>query len=247
MKTNYKSYTTEKFIHRAKEKHGDLYDYSNVDYTCAISKVKIVCSTHGPFLIQPRHHINGVGCKKCTAVKMSVSQRKNQATFIEQCVKMHGDKYDYSKVEYVNDKTKVVVICQKHQSQFEAHPTNLIRDKHGCPKCNESKGERKIRLLLESFNLNYVEQKVFKECKAKKPLRFDFYLPSHNLCIEYDGRQHYVPMSYSKRISAEQNLANIRTRDHIKDDFCLSSNIRLLRIRFDEEIETKLRTALEMS
>ena len=101
--------TLEKFIEKAKKVHGDKYDYSKVEYINNHTKVCIICPIHGEFWQTPQHHLKGVGCPKCYG-----NFRKTTEQFIEEARKVHGDKYDYSKVEYVNATTKVRIICPKH-------------------------------------------------------------------------------------------------------------------------------------
>ena len=101
--------TTEEFILKAKKVHGDKYDYSQVNYVKTTIPVTIICPIHGPFTQRPVNHLRGKGCKYCgNAVKHTTEE------FIEAARKVHGDKYDYSQVEYVNNKTKVKIICPIH-------------------------------------------------------------------------------------------------------------------------------------
>jgi hypothetical protein len=105
--------STEQFIAEAHKVHGDKYDYSKVEYVNNKTKVCIICHEHGEFWQTPSKHILGQECPKCT-VKHKNNQPKNTEQFIAEARKVHGDKYDYSKVEYVNDRTKVCIICPGH-------------------------------------------------------------------------------------------------------------------------------------
>ena len=104
-----KRLTTEEFIEKARAIHGDKYDYSKVVYKTSQEKVIIVCPKHGEFLQRPNCHLNGAGCPKCCN-----NTKKTAESFIEDARAIHGDKYDYSKVEYVNNKIPVCIICPKH-------------------------------------------------------------------------------------------------------------------------------------
>ena len=182
-----KKYTTEEFIEKAKKIHGDKYDYSKVEYVNNFTKVHIICPEHGEFLESPQHHLEGHGCKKC-----SNRNRPSTEEFIEKAKKIHGDKYDYSKVEYgKNNKEKVEIICPKHGS-FYMKPVNHTVQHQGCPECskeNKSLGELKIKNFLDSLNIKYIHDKASIKCLGRK--RPDFYLPDYNLVIEYDGKQHF--------------------------------------------------------
>ena len=100
--------TTEEFIARAKQVHGDKYDYSLVVYVNAHTKIKIICPVHGVFEQTPDKHLRGQGCGKCIGKGITID------TFIEKARKTHGDKYDYSKDEYKNNSTKDTIICPEH-------------------------------------------------------------------------------------------------------------------------------------
>lgn len=129
--------TTEEFIEKAKKVHGNKYDYSKVEYIDKLTPVIIICPKHGEFTQTPDTHLNGSGCQKCgmeKSKKTAVSQKLTTEKFIEKARKIHGNKYDYSKVEYVNSHTPVKIICKIH-GEFEQSPTNHLCGK-GCPICS---------------------------------------------------------------------------------------------------------------
>lgn len=277
---------TEVFIKLAKKVHGNKYDYSISKYNKKKSIIYIICPKHGLFKQTPDSHLKGHGCTECAGRK-----RRTTKSFIEDAISIHGNKYDYSQVIYINCFTPVKIICPKH-GLFEQKPTNHIKsingcpmcggtysydteefvskakkkhgnkytyknckyirnnkivtitcDKHGnfsqragdhlngagCPTCNSSKGESVIRESLLCLSVNFEEQKRFKTCKNKKPLPFDFYLPDHNLLIEYDGRQHYKPVSYW---GGNKRFNTLKRNDQIKNNWCLDNGITLLRIPY---------------
>jgi very-short-patch-repair endonuclease len=107
----------------------------------------------------------------------------------------------------------------------------------GCPSCNESYGEKSIAAWLEEKCLEYKRQKRWSKCRDKNPLPFDFYIPSLNLAIEYDGEQHFVP---KECWGGTEEFDKIQRRDKIKTQFCLDEGIELLRINYTENIEEKL-------
>lgn len=123
--------TTEEFIAKAREVHGDRYDYSTVEYKTAKDKVSIVCREHGVFHVTPNNHssVGGTGCPICSG-----SQRWTREHFISRARDVHGDKYDYSLVEYENVKRKVLIRCKVHNELFQQSPQSHV-DGAGCPKC----------------------------------------------------------------------------------------------------------------
>jgi len=226
---NYKS-NTEEFIIKSKEIHGDKYDYSLVEYKNWLDNVKIICPEHGIFEQIPNNHLRGKGCIYCAG-----NYKSNTEEFIEKSINIHGDKYDYSLVEYENCGTKVKIICNKH-GEFLQKPDNHLGGS-GCPTCRESKGEIKISNILDDYKIKYERQQKFKGCINIKKLSFDFYLPEYNICIEYDGRQHYEPIN---EWGGEKEFKNIKIRDNIKTVYCKENDIKLIRISYKENIEDKL-------
>ena len=127
-------------------------------------------------------------------------------------------------------------ICSNIECSFSwkasvSHRTSM---KSGCPRCNISKGESSISKYLDRI-VEYKTQIVFNECKDKRVLPFDFYLPDYNLCVEYHGIHHYEPVRFSYSISEEraiENLKNQKKRDRLKIKYCKENNIKLLIIPY---------------
>ena len=139
--------TTKEFILKAKAIHGDKYDYSKVEYVNSKTKVCIICPKHGEFLQRPDIHLQGKGCYECGQERRALFHTKSLDQFLQEAKAVHGDKYDYSKVKYVDRQTKVVIVCPKH-GEFTQTPTSHIRDA-GCPKCGNDKTA--LRMTTEDF------------------------------------------------------------------------------------------------
>lgn len=136
--------TQEEFLERAKERHGDRYDYSLVEYRGKDSIITIICPKHGPFQqIAGDHIYNGSGCKECANEKLRAERSRSLAEFIKEARRVHGDKYDYSLVNYVNDRTLVDIICPKH-GIFQIKPCKHILRGHGCRACGDESLKRPI-------------------------------------------------------------------------------------------------------
>ena len=123
-----KKLTNEQFIEKAKNVHGNKYDYSKVDYKGNDIKVCIICPIHGEFWQTPRNHIKGSECPKCVG-----KYRYTTEEWIEEAKKVHGDKYDYSNVIYKGAFEKVCIICKEH-GEFWPQPSNHLRGIR-CPLC----------------------------------------------------------------------------------------------------------------
>ena len=151
----------------------------------------------------------------------------------------HHNKYNYSKVKYVDSKTKVEIICPEHGS-FLQSPNNHLSG-NGCPLCNISHGEKMISSILTDLKIEYIREYIFSDCINIKPLRFDFYLPEYNICIEYDGVQHFKPILFWK---GEEGFKITVQNDLIKNEYCSKNKIKLLRIKYTEKnienISTKI-------
>lgn len=138
-----KKLTTQEFIEKARSLHGNKYDYSKVDYINNHTKVCIICPIHGEFLQTPNAHLMGQGCIKCSYMKCRNDRKLTLQEFISRARHIHGDKYDYSKVEYINTMTKVCIICPKH-GEFWMKPNGHLNGQ-GCQKCYD---ERRRSLVL---------------------------------------------------------------------------------------------------
>ncbi len=119
---------------------------------------------------------------------------------------------------------------------FEVTPHNF---KNGvrCKKCNEYRGERRVKDYLLSKSVFFEEQVRFDDCRYKKPLPFDFYLPIQNILIEFDGEQHDRPVA---RWGGAEAFKLQRKRDEIKNNYCKDKGITLIRIKYYDDIEEKL-------
>jgi len=210
-----------------KKIHGDKYDYSKVNYIDSNTKVEIICPEHGSFLQLPNSHNSGNGCPKCGILKNMNTPEKNINNF----KKVHGNQYDYSLLNNTTNLNSLIpIICSKH-GEFLQTKSNHLQG-HGCPKCSESKGERKVREFLEENNINYSQ-----EVKLFDNYRFDFYLEDLNTVIEYDGKQHYEPIGY---FGGLEGFLKTQECDKIKTDYCIKNDIRIIRIGYFEDVREVL-------
>lgn len=212
-------------LDRFKSAHGSKYDYSKFNYINNRTDSTIICPIHGEFKQSAWTHYRGHGCPSC-----SRNKRFKRDEFIDVANSVHNKNYIYDFVEYDNMHTKVKIVCPKHgefTQMAQAHVKGA-----GCPKCNQSKGERMIEIFLKTNNIDYISQKKFEDCKHITHLVFDFYLPSYNTCIEFNGIQHYFPIDI---FGGYQSLEINKKRDKIKYDYCKSSNINLIIIKQDKK------------
>jgi very-short-patch-repair endonuclease len=136
------------FIDEANKIHNNKYNYSQTIYKSGHFKIKIICKEHGEFLQQADAHIRQKqGCPTCGTIKRVLKRTKTVEKFIEDSVKLHGNKYDYSKSNYINDNSKIIIICKEH-GEFEQKVSNHLQGK-GCNKCADI-----IRTLKRSKSIN---------------------------------------------------------------------------------------------
>jgi hypothetical protein len=125
--------TTEEVIKRCKELYGDMYDYSKIEYVNIDTKITVICPKHGEFHIRPDHFFEGNGCPKCGNERGGNKNRMTIEEFFKRAKEVHGDRYDYSKAEYTDARTKVCIICPEHGEFWQTPDAHLRGAK--CPKC----------------------------------------------------------------------------------------------------------------
>ena len=131
--------TLNEFIRQSHEVHGNKYDYSKVVYKGNKEKVCIICPEHGEFWQKPNSHLKGFGCPTCSG-----KQRITEQVFLERARIIHKDKYDYSKIDYVDSQTKICIVCPIHGDFWQKPKAHLLG--YGCPKCGGN-----IRLTKNEF------------------------------------------------------------------------------------------------
>jgi len=227
---------SQTFIEKAKEIHGEKYNYDLVDYKFAAKHVIVTCPKHGDFKITPNHHLGGKGCNDCGNEKIALMNLNTLETVLEQFKEVHGDTYDYSKVDYKGTKFNVEIVCKEHGSFFQKSTKHISGQK--CPKCSASNGEHRVRVVLEKFGIEYISEYKFNDCRNIFALPFDFAIFNNGELlglIEYQGQQHFFVPSWSK--NKETNIKNFEDtlfRDSIKKKYCEDNNIPILYISYEE-------------
>ena len=218
----------EEFIEKARSIHGDKYDYSLINYISTKTKVTIICPEHGYFEQRASAHLYGQGCPKCGMLNTISLQQSNKEEFIEKAKKIHGWKFDYSKIIYINSYSKVTIICIKH-GEFEQTPVNHLSG-NGCQKCRKSKGELAIKAILEKYNIKNEEEYKLPEIVSN--YEYDFYLPEYRLLIEFHGGQHYYYVHHFHK--TEDKFLKQKNRDDIKKDNAYRFKYRFLEFNYKQ-------------
>ena len=227
-----RSIGNNEFIKRIENIFGkDTFDYSKLDYKGAHKDVTLICKKCGNVETKdPKSFYLGYGCLKCRP-KQHNPKQTTKDQFITKSTKIHGVKYDYSKIKFTTLYEEVEIVCPKHGSFFQK-PTVHIHSKSGCPKCQTSKGEEQIAIYLNDNNIKYNFQ--YKIQINNSYHYYDFYLPDYNIMIEFNGKQHYEPIKF---FGGQEGFNYLQERDKIKENYCLENQIKLVIIRYDNNIE----------
>lgn len=236
------------FQQKAHKKHGNKYDYSDVEYVTAKVPVTIICPNHGRFDQTPNKHLSGNGCRYCSADKTSGRLKKTTASFIIEANLVHNNFYNYKQVNYLGNNIKVSIICPVH-GVFYQTPNSHLRGQ-GCNCCSSSmsKAERIISNFLLKKQIFFIREKTFSDLEGNVPgsrskPRYDFFIPQYNLLIEYDGVHHYRPTKMKGRLSTDDALTmhlNIKANDCRKSQYATLRGYRLLRIPYTITAEDKI-------
>jgi hypothetical protein len=236
-KSKLSKYNTNYFVENAIKVHGDKYSYTNSECFNATDKVMIECPTHGKFPQPANQHLQGHGCPQCNFDQMAKDRSMGKENFIARSKELFGEKFDYSKVEYVNGQTNVILICKTHK-EFKVRPNAHLTKKSSCPICNESKLEREVTFILDKPKIKYERQKKFKWL-GKQSL--DFYLQDYSIAIECQGIQHFKPVDFAGKGEkwATNLLEDVKKRDDIKLNKCLNQNIKMIYVVDNKEYFNK--------
>lgn len=223
--------TNEEYIEKCKKVWGDRYILDAVDYFNDNTKVTIICRIHGPFQVRPGLFIHGCGCRECRNEYLRKIQAMTTEEFIRRAKEVHLNKdYDYSRVEYVNLRTNVIIGCPKH-GWFEQNAAAHLRGE-GCPYCKTSKGEDAVAQWLITHNVNHIRQyrvNMPLVLFGRNRIIVDFYLPDCNTIIEYNGAQHYVHIPKWHTLERFQDQQD---RDRRLREYCKQHGITLIEIPY---------------
>lgn len=234
----------EDFLSNANKIHSSKYKYDKSSYRKISDHVRIKCPKHGWFEQRADAHIRQVqGCPECGFISQGDKRRMPVSEFIEKANKVHTGKYSYLKVHFNSNRDIVEIKCKKHGYFFQSATNHLTGS--GCPDCNNSKGENKVKQILTSKVIEFIQQKTFKDLKHHAMLKCDFYLPSYEVVIEFNGRQHYQEV---KAFGGKKGFEETKFRDQLKRDFLASKGIKLLEIHYlDKEIDKTISSFLNLT
>ena len=207
----------DEFIKRSVDKHKNKFDYSLVNFISVNKKVKIICDKGHIFHQTPYEHIKGSGCKYC------LGYGKKTIDIISDFIKIHNNKYDYSEVNFVNTKSKIIIICDIHGS-FLQTPQEHIKG-HGCKKCNTLGKVSEPKLfnrIKEHFKSDIILSNNSPTWLGRQSL--DIYFKDYNIAIEYQGIQHFKSTPF---FGGYDTYIKNKNRDEKKYKLCIENNCKL--------------------
>lgn len=218
--------SSEEFIGKARKVHGDKYDYSRIKYKNAVTPIEILCKKHGVFWQKPTYHLCGNGCPKCGIDIVKAKLSSNTKEFIKKATNIFGNKYIYTDVNYINETTKVKIICPKH-GEFWATPCNHIINKSGCPRCcnPHSKWEKEVYKFVKYELDNEV---ILGDRTILDGYEIDIYSSNYKIGIECDG------IRWHTNEFQKENDYHLK-----KTENCAAKGIALIHIYDDEWINKK--------
>jgi len=222
-----KKLSKEEIIERSKVKWDDKYEIlsDEVHYSKKVIIRHKECGFEYPQLIYA--HLLGSSCPKCSG-----NARLTKELVQEKSDKVHNCEYEILS-EPNGAFSKVEIRHKKCSRVFKQTVTDHLSG-CGCSVCNQSKSENYIENLLKELNVIYEKQKTFDGCKFKNKLRFDFYLSSYNILIEFDGIQHFKPIRF---FGGSKSFKLQKIKDEIKNKYCYDNNINLIRFKYDDDYE----------
>lgn len=227
---NLKRSNINDFIQKASEFHNNKFGYDNFIYKDSQTKGYVTCEKHGDYLVSPNNHLRGKGCPQCNIDRLNNNHHNKLTTeqFIQKAKAVHGNNNDYSECIYKNAHKKIKIKClkKKNHGYYYQKPNNHLNGQ-GCPKCRKSKGEIRLIEIFDKYNITWKDE-------FKLPgynFEYDFYLPDHNLLIEFHGKQHYEPI---KAFGGEKEFKEVLRRDAFKRSLARDYRIPLIEIHYNQ-------------
>lgn len=228
----------EEVLKSFRETHGEQYQYDSQGYENSSSKLRIRCSKHGEFVQDVTAHKHGQGCPKCGRERISDFLTTPWEEVLKSFRETHRDEYEYNSETYSLLEEPMEMFCKKHGMFMQAPKVHRLGS--GCPICKSSRGEKEIEFCLRDLGIEYEHQKKFPDWN--KYYRYDFYIPSINTIIEYNGLQHYEPIEF---FGGDKALKSTQKRDRIKRQYCTDNHINYEVIRYDEDINLRIAEILD--
>ena len=214
----------EEFVEQLKKKKPNIEILGK--YTKIKERIEVSCLVCGHVWSPTADNLlhSDANCPLCARDRISEKNRMSHEAFTSRCKQVDVTPLE----EYTGLRFRILVRCDRCGLEYQAPPASILAG-HGCSACQQSKGERAIRVFLTYYNVDFKTQHTFENCRNILVLPFDFYLPDYNICIEYDGEQHFRPVDF---FGGEEAFQKRQKNDLIKTEFCENNGIELIRIPY---------------
>lgn len=211
-------------------------EYTFLDpYVNSATKLKAKHNKCGRvYRVAPNTFLSGHRCPYCKG-----TAKRSTAQFKLEVKNLVGDEYRVLG-EYQGVNTKIKMRHNICGNVFFPTPKHFLKGSR-CPYCSSSKGETIISKILDTLNINYEAQKKFDELRDIQLLSYDFFIPSQNILIEYQGKQHYEPINY---FGGESQFKSQQKHDKMKLDYAKSHNYNLITVPYTEDTFSKIKKYL---
>jgi len=223
-----KNLTKERILADFNEVHPNKYNYEKSNFIDLKTKIEIICPTHGSFFQSPKSHKEGCGCKLCFLDRRSQKNKVSKENFIKRASSTHNNKYDYSESNINILRNKIKIICPIHGEFNQEATLHLLGS--GCPDCGKRTKNSELnflKFLKESLPAQEIVYQAKFDWLGRKS--FDFYIPSLNVAIEYQGEQHYIPIKF---FGGEETFKRQLASDKLKISLCEKRGIQLIHFSY---------------
>lgn len=217
-----KKLNTRQYKKRCRVIHNNKFNYDKTKFKTTRENVIVTCPLHGDFEQNANHHLRGIGCPKCKTEVLRNSFISTKDEFVRKANIVHSNAFDYSLFDYINSWTKGKITCTNCQTVFEQHPNSHLNGR-ACPVCKSSRGEKFLLKIFQKHNINFVKE--YKIPGTNYLFRYDFYLPDHNLLIEFHGIQHFKAREF---FGGEEALKDTQRRDIFKKELAKLARINII-------------------
>jgi len=238
-------------LYEACKKNGYTIITDESEYVNCNMNIEFICPKHGKQIMKMYNLQSGHKCRICSYEERA-NKCKHTPDYVASVVAMFNDNKLLNKEDYISSHTRNLKIqcgkCNGVHTYIVSFDDYVGNKQHQCHSCSsyESSGEKIIADYLTSLRIDFIREKKFADCKDKRQLPFDFYLPKYNLIIEFDGPHHF------KKVWNEKHLKYTQKHDKIKNDYCMAHGIHLLRISYldghnvSQLIDNKLNEILQV-
>jgi len=249
-KTIDKTLARKKIEKKCKEKEYIFKCFKNEknEYQKWDDRLLIYCDKHQyEWEVSYTNFVNGSINSPCCKGGIALKEKDVINKINDKCTKLNYTFKGFIGNKYKNNKTKLILFCNKHSYEWYPIYSDFICRNSGCPICRESKIEKEVvdilKINLIKFERWYKDFDWLKNKKTNRKLELDFYLPDYNIAIECQGGQHFRAI---KQFGGIKGYEKIKYRDQIKRELCENHNLALYYIKYNDNIKSEMNKILNL-